>query len=370
MNQKPHHLALSKAKINLMAKPDTVFYTTVCFNLLHKFDDSIRTAATDGKTIYFNTKFFMGLTVEEQVFLLLHETMHAAYLHMERVGDRNKSKWNQAADYVINLQLVNRGFKMPSMGLLDYQYEGMSTEQVYALLPNPPEDDSFDIDLLPPDGDPAELQKEMEDILVQAAIQSKIAGEAPGSIPGDIQIFLNKLLNPKLPWQKILQKFLQAVSKNDYTFRKPNRRFFPEHILPSLYSEKMIDLVVAIDTSGSVSDHEFNICVSELASIMKMMKPEKISFIQFDTDIKSVTPIKNLHDLMNTKFTGRGGTDIRPVIEWINEKKPKVSLIFTDGHFRFRDATTKNNVVWLIHDHEQFTSPFGKVIHYSVKENA
>lgn len=370
MNQEPHHQALSKAKINLMAKPDSVFYTTVCFNLIHKFDETVATAATDGKHIFFNPKFFMSLNVEEQIFLLLHETMHCAYMHMERVADRDKKKWNMAADYVINLQLVERGFSMPKMGLLDYKYHGFNTEQVFVQLPDPPKNDDFEIDLLPYEGDQEELQRSIEDILVQASIQSKIANDSPGSIPDDIQIFLNKLLSPKLPWQRILQKYLHNLSKDDYSFRKPNRRFFPKYILPSLHSEKVCDLAVAVDTSGSVTDEDFNAVISEVNSIMKMMKPEKISFIQFDTEIKSVTNIHSVTDLMNTKFTGRGGTHIVPVIDWINENKPKVTLIFTDGQFRFYDASTKSNVVWMIQDNTAFNTSFGKVINYSMKQYA
>jgi predicted metal-dependent peptidase len=67
---------------------------------------------------------------------------------------------------------------------------------------------------------------------------------------------------------------------------------------------------------------------------------------------------------MKTKFEGRGGTLIEPVIDWANQNKPQLLLVFTDGFFRFNDAKTKINTVWLIHGNERFHAPYGKTIHY------
>ncbi len=131
-----HIAALNKAKIQLMSKPDTVFFTTVCFSLKHIWDETIPTACTNGKEIRFNPDFFMSLDLEEQIFLLVHESMHVAYMHMDRLNTRNPRKWNYAADYVINHQLISRGFKMPKNCLHDPQYADMSTEEVYNKLPD------------------------------------------------------------------------------------------------------------------------------------------------------------------------------------------------------------------------------------------
>jgi len=360
-------MALSKAKIQLMAKADSAFFTTICFSLRHSFDDTVSTACTNGKYIKFGTKFFMDLDSEERVFLLLHETMHCAYLHMvRRIPGACPDRWNIAADHVINLQLIDRGYKMPKNGYADPQYKGLSVEEVYALLPNNPGKPNMQ-DLVPGDGDPEEMQRTMQDILVQASIQSKISQDKPGTIPGEIEIFLSRLLKPKLPWNRILQKYLQAFAKNDYTWRKPNRRYFPKHHLPSMYSENLMNIAVAVDTSGSVSDADFLRFVSEMHSILRMMKPEKLTLIQFDTEIKSVNDIGSIQELMNVKFTGRGGTLINPVLDWANVNKPQLLLVFSDGGFYFYSTESKTNTVWLIHDSPAFVAPFGKVIHYSMK---
>lgn len=362
-----HHQALSKAKIQLMARPDSVFFTTVCFSLKHVWDETIPTACTNGRQIRYNPKFFMSLDVEEQIFLLLHESMHVAYLHMDRLQTRDHRKWNIAADYCINLQLVERGFKMPKMGLLDRKYAGMGTEEIYKLLPDNPSE-PCDMDIEPEEGDPDQLTQDVQDILVRAQIQSKMAGDKPGTIPGDIEIYLNGLLNPKLPWRTILRKYINTFTKNDYSFRKPNRRFFPKHYLPSLTGEKLMNLAIAVDTSGSVSDHDFHVFVSEVASIFKMMAPEEITLVQFDTAIKSVDKLKGLNDLSRCKFTGRGGTMIDPVLEWANQTKPQLLMVFSDGGFNFYDTRAKCETLWLIHNDEKWTAPWGKVIHYEVTQ--
>lgn len=357
--------ALVKAKITLMARPDSTFFTTVCFSVKHKFDTSIPTACTNGLEIRFNPEFFMTLSKEEQVFLLIHETCHICYLHMDRLSTRDHAKWNVAADNVINNMLIERGFKMPKGGLADPQYKGMSTEEVYRLLPEQ-DPSKVDMDIQPGEGPPEDLTKELQDILIRAAMQSKMAGNTPGSIPGDVHIYLNGLLNPKLPWNRILQKYLHATAKSDYSFRKPNRRFFPKHHLPSLHSESLMNIAIAVDASGSVSDEDFKVFASETNGILRMMRPEKITLIQFDTEIIKVDEVRSVMDLSKVTFTGRGGTDIHPVLEWATVNKPQLLLVFTDGEFRFTDVKTKVPVLWVIHNSPQFTAPFGKVISYSI----
>lgn len=356
--------ALNKAKIRLMSTPDSAFFTTVCFSLKHIWDDTVPTAATDGRNIRFNPEFFLSLTTDEQVFLLLHEAMHVAYLHLDRKMGRKHSKWNVAGDLVINQHLVDRGFKMPKMGLFDPQYKDMSTEEVYNRLP---EDPACPMpDLMECDGEPDVLQREIEDILVRAQIQSKMENDKPGTIPGEVQIFLNGLLDPKLPWNRILQKYLFNYAKNDYTFKKFNRRYFPTFLLPGLRSEALIDLAVAVDTSGSVTDEEFKVFISEIHAILRMMKPEKITLLQFDTQLRSAESVRSVTELSQVKFSGRGGTSIGPVLQWIDENKPQLTLIFTDGCFGFYGQETQRDVIWLIHNNPQFDASFGKVIYYAI----
>lgn len=360
--------AKSRAMIGLMATPDASFFTTLAFNMKYVWNENIPTACTDGTTIEFNPQWFMALTPPQRVGLLVHESCHVAYLHAERLDGRDHKKFNIAADHVINLQILDRGFQLPPNGYHDKQYVGMDTETVYGLLPNMDQVPFPMQDLKPATTQtPEQVRAEVEEILVRAAIQSKLDGDRPGTIPGELQLFLDGLLKPKLPWNRILQKWVQNLCKSDYTFRKPNRRFFPQHYLPTLFNEKLIDLVIAVDASASVSDAEFHQMVTEVASIFKMMKPDNITLIQFDMGIRSVTKLKSIRDLLQCVFTGRGGTDISELVTWVNEKKPKLTLVFTDGNFRFYNAEVKTPLTWLIHNNKGFTAPYGKVIHYELK---
>ncbi|MCM2973758.1 vWA domain-containing protein [Larsenimonas suaedae] len=386
--------ALDKAKIALMRQKDSAFFCTVCFSLKHVWDTRVETAETDGLTIYYSPDFFLAHTPEQQLGLLLHETLHVAFMHMVRRGTREPEKFNRAADYVINLIITDRGIQIPPGGLLDRQYQGMSTEEVYDLLPDEPTEPLPMSDLIepgqgdaPPGDSPgesggrgvpgsganeaaAEVEQKIQDILVRAALQSKMMGDTPGSIPGQIQIFIDTLLNPKLPWHQILARFMNAMVKEDYSWRRPNRRFMPEHYLPSLYSEGLGEVAIAVDASASVKDAEFLRFVSETHGILSRMKPPAIHLIQFDTCIKSVNRVRTTRELENVEFKGRGGTHIGEVMDWTARHKPQVLLMFTDGHFRFDENVIdpRVQIIWLIHDNTKFNAPFGKTIHYAMDD--
>lgn len=358
--------ALEKVKIQLMGRPDTAFFTTVCFSLKHIFDPTVPTACTDGTTIRFGIAFFASLSPAEQLFLVLHEVLHVCFLHMVRRGSRDADRWNRSADLVINDHLITHGYVMPAGGLYDPQYTGMSTEQIYDLLPVIPPPDGFTPDLVePPDGIET-TEASLQDILIRAAIQSKLQEDKAGSLPGEIQVYLDKLLRPKLPWRQILSRYVTAFNPSDYSFARPNRRFFPQHLLPSVRSETLMDIAVAVDVSGSVSDLEFTQALSEVHRILRRLKPDKVTLIQFDNGIRHENTIRSRTDLRALTFTGRGGTRIEPVYTWADTHKPALLLVFSDGDFRPTRQTLETPTVWLVHNNPTFTAPFGKVIHYTV----
>lgn len=358
--------ALNKTKIALMGNHGLVFYTTICLSLKHSFDDTIPTACTNGRWIKYNTDFFMKQTPARRLGLMVHEIMHVAYNHMGRLLNKDMTKWNYATDYVINLQILDMDLELPPGGLVDRQYEGMSAEQVYDLLPDPPEDPAAQHFELSDGEDPKELQEHITDILVKAATQARMSGK-PGSIPGDILIMLDALLNPVLPTKVLLKRFVSSAARDDYSWSRFNRRYFPRHYLPSLYSERLDHIAVAVDASCSVTDDEFLRSVSEIEGIFRTARPKKISVIVFDTGIRSVHVVRNVSQLLRIPFRGRGGTDIAPVIDWIKEHKPKVTLVLSDGEFSFREVENpKVPVLWAINNHPsfEFNAPFGKVVRY------
>lgn len=115
-------------------------------------DDNTKTAATNGKRIRFGTKFSNAVSDGDLTFVLLHELLHIALCHHVRRGVRNPELWNVACDFVVNLILVEAGFKVPTGALLNYKWKGKSEEQIYSALkdeggghqPPPPEEEGED----------------------------------------------------------------------------------------------------------------------------------------------------------------------------------------------------------------------------------
>lgn len=379
--------AFRKAKIGLMSKKDSTFFTTLFFNLEHKWDWNVPQAQTNGMEIKYNPEYFLSLDKDQRLSLLLEETLHTAFLHMERLADRDQDRWQTAADNVVRNILDERGYSLPPDWEFDKAYKGKSTEEVYRMIPvNEPPPNNNQRDLAPPpppqggDGNqnPGSgggqqaadqgLRAKVEDLLVQASQASKMAGDSAGSVPGEFQLFLDQLLNPKLPWHQILRRWFMAQAKTDFTFKRPNKRFFPKYYLPSMLSNSLVDVMIGVDISGSVSDEDFNQFRSETHNIMKVLKPKNIRFVQFDTKIQHDDNIKSLRDLANLQFHGRGGTDPTPLIKLANEVKPKILLVFTDGEFWGDIPEYNGSLLWLIHNNERFEAPNGKgkVIHYEL----
>lgn len=358
--------AMTQAKILFMKRSNFVFYTTLMFGLDFQWSEDFPTAATNYKWVRFNPKFFIDLPAGQRVFVIFHEIMHAAYMHGLRRMGRDPTKWNYACDYVINQLAKEIGLELWPHCLQDDQYAGMSADEVYDKLPDMPEME-IHLDLtFEHEGDEAEekdIEKQMKNILVQAAQQSKIK-DAPGTIPGDFQVFLDTLLNPKLPMAVLLRRHMTSLAKRDYSMRRPNRRYFPDNYMPTLHSEALGNINWYVDISGSTSDADFLRFVSEAAGAMKHLKPQQLTLISFDTKIQDILVARSVNDMQKFVFHGRGGTLIKPVIDHINETKPQAAVIFTDGGLFDEPEPTKVPLYWCIVGNPNFTGTGGPTIHY------
>lgn len=365
---------LSKAKIALMNKKSAVFISTIVLSLNSEWRDDVPTACTDGVSLLLNTDWFLGLNPLEQVGLLAHEAWHVAFQHV--LADRQKGRdgkvFNQAADHVINLQLTGEGYRIPAGGLCDPQYKGMSTEQVYDILMKDPskQDPNFipDFTTGPAAQDPLAQQthqNQVADILTRAATQAKMANDgSAGAIPGDVLMGLDEMLYPKLPWQQLLADFFNGLSKEDYSFARPNRRFMPEHYLPSLFSEGMGTLACAVDTSGSVSDEDFMAFATEMDYIKETLLPSSMYVVDFDTQINSIYEIADTDSVKQLQFKGRGGTSLHPVFEHFKEKPPQVLVVFSDLECDEEENDPGYPVLWIRTPGSGHTPTFGRLIEF------
>lgn len=387
--------ALSLAKVKLIIKRDCAFFATLILQtpVYWLTADECDTAATDGKNLFFNPDFFLGLTPDERIFLLLHEVLHNVYNHGTRCGFRDHQTWNEAGDYVINDQLIQRGFTMPKEGLHDLTYRDMSADEIYEQLMDRKNKGGGNTptpwpDLKPPAAssgsgtDPnsgsnpgmggipqpsaEEVEEHNKNLLTQATQASQMGGDKAGTIPGSLERELDNMLHPKLPWNVILAKYLFSLNKNDYSWRKPNRRFISQGIImPSLHSEGVGKIDFAIDTSGSVSKDDFNRFISEIGYVFKTFNPKEIGIMQFDSVLQSNDKVCSIQDFMKLEFKGGGGTQIQPVLEEYKKNDAKALIILTDGYlYHGAELDPKKPVVWCIYDNPRFTPNFGTAIHF------
>lgn len=378
--------ALDRAKIGLLQVKNSTFISTILFNLKLSWTTSVPTAATDGLNLMINEDFFMGLSKEERVFLLAHEAWHVAFQHMLRLNkekEENFNVWNQATDHYINIMLINSGYKMIKGGLASHEYHDQqkwSSDLIFRDLMDDPnkQQPDFEPDFQIAnggDGDDdgskmADIERKIEDIVVKASVQSKMAGDAAGSIPGEIEINIDKLLNPKLPWNVILANFMSSYAKEDYSFKRANKRFMNSGmILPSLYSESMGHIACAVDTSCSVTDEQFAAFRSEIVNIQNTYQPETLTVCDFDTRIHTVHKLHKGEDASGIKFSGRGGTDMHPVFEYYSEpkNKPKVLIMFSDMECSPITEDPGFPVIWIrLPTSYGFKPDFGRVIDFDI----
>lgn len=363
---------LNKAKLSLMGAKQTTFLTNILFNLKQSFTDRVPTAGTNGKEIFINGEWFASLTPDERVGLLAHEIMHVALNHMARGKKLQKTRYNIAADHVGNLLITSAGMVIPQGGYCDPQYRGMSTKEVYDLLPENEEHDEsgagLDIIYDDPNMSPEETyakEVELTNIIHKAMIASDLAGDNPGLVPGDIRRMIDKIINPKLPWDVVLQNYMTEYIKEDYSNRRPNRRFFPDFYLPSQEGERIANISAAIDLSGSITDKMLTAFLSELKYIWEVMKPMEMEILGWDTKISDFHNIKEGDNILNLEFQGGGGTKVSPVLSYFNKTQPTVAIIFTDMQFEHYTIDPTFPIIWVCIDNENEIPRHGTLIHYT-----
>lgn len=380
--------AITKARLDLMQMPKATFLTTLALMMKQKLDNvNCPTAATDGLCIFYNADFFLSLPRKQRPTLIAHEAMHAALDHLilakaHKVTPEQHKRFNRAADFVINDFLVQAGFEPIPNWCHDVKYRGMTTMAVYRLLQEEetesggssgagePMDDLMDPGASEPGMSDSEVQQQIKSNVTAAAVATKMkGGEAAGNIPADVQVFLDSLLKPKLPMAAHLRRFFNAIDKSNYSWKKLNRRFYPQ-LMPGLQGKKLGHIAFAFDMSSSVSDKDIQRYVSELYAVVRNLKPERISLVQFTCELKSVHRIKTVRELAAMELRGRGGTDIEPLMQWAKENKPTALCVFTDGEYSHPSFNPGCPIMWMIHGYskDMFECDFGTVIRFDVDE--
>ena len=354
---------ITKARANLvMAHP---FFGALALRLKMSEDPSIKTAGCNGKIIRYNPKFVEKLSLSKIQGLIAHEIMHVAFLHHTRRGSRDKKKWNLACDYAINSILQNAGFDLPKGACINPAYNNMSAEQIYELLPDIPDNDNDNDN--DPGGDgavedsPNDANQEEAEWKVAVA-QAIYTAKQIGALPAGLEKMVEEIFEPVLPWRSILRRFMTEKCNDDFSWKRGNRRFIAQGLyLPSrLSDDAMGEIVVVIDTSGSVSNKELAEFGNEIKSIISEIRPGKTIVMYCDAAVAHVDEFSPDDDVRFTPHGG-GGTDFRPPFRWLEERQivPRALVYLTDGYGPFPEEEPNFPVMWVINNHT-VTPPHGE----------
>lgn len=392
---------LDKGRLSLMRTRNTAFYAHILLQMQEVIDDPhVKTAAVDGKRIYFNSGFLESLNndVNKLQFLIMHEILHIVFQHMlpVRRSGRDPKLWNMAGDYVINLELYEAGFKFIDGGLLDQRFAGMSTEEVYEILESegakgkPDHSDLIESGSGNEDNDDGSgsgqgeqdeeskgtkagrasvTEQEIKDLVTGAYTAHVMAKGDPGSIPGSVRRMVDNWLNPTLPWQSILARWMNEVSNDDFSWRKLNKRFLSHDIyLPGMVGDGLSRIDFAIDVSGSISDSEFRLFTSEVAGVLTQLTPKEIGVMQFDSYNLSNDVVHTLEDLRMIEYKGGGGTDLKDTLRVFKQSPAEALIIFTDGYLSTELEPPTRPVIWCVYDNPSFIPPFGQITHFNLSD--
>ncbi len=343
------------------------------------------TAATDGKTIWFDKDFFEKLKLPERVFVMCHEIGHAMWCHMARAkhyfdcgfdGEPfNAGRWNRAGDYIINDMLVKSKIgKMPSFALHEpTKYPSdMLVDDVYRKLKDDPNDGegpgegeggSLDhhINQPPPGGSGSQAEWK------RAVATAADAAKSQGKLPADLARLVEEILDPKVPWaEKLRSSLTRCAGRDSTTWTKPHRRRLLTQgiVMPSYTGFAAGHIVFVVDTSGSMSDDEVAQGLGECDAILADCKPESVTLIGCDARVNSRVELYSGDSLADTppKLGGGGGTSFKPPFELLEEEGiiPACLVYFTDMYGDFPDDPGYS-VIWCSTS-EDMEAPFGETI--------
>jgi predicted metal-dependent peptidase len=359
--------------------------------------DWCHTLATDGRTFYYNNGFVNKLTPKECEFGFAHEVLHNVFDHLGRRENRDSTLSNIAADYAVNQILKDERIGTVPSFMQIYQndkYRGKSYEEIYQEL----YDNAEKINIsqlgelldehLDGEGDgegegngegdkdgkgrpklSPEERKKIRDEIKEAMIAAAQSAGA-GKVPAGIQRMIKDFTEPKMDWRQLLRMNIQSILKSNFSFSRPNRK--SQHsgaILPGMLNEETIDVSVAIDMSGSISDAMAKDFLSEVKGIMDEYVDFNLDLWCFDTEVYNYARFTGdtADDIMSYEPKGGGGTDFDANYRFMKNEQiePKKFIMFTDGYpcGSWGDEDYCDSL-FIIHGNDTIIPPFGQVAYY------
>lgn len=403
MSKDKEERRIQKVKIALMRNPKFALWSGVMMVGSTEIRDNVPTAMTNGRDEIYGREFVKLMKDDKELaFVVLHENLHKAFRHMyiwRNLWKQDAMLANMACDYVINLMLTKMDpqgehLRMPKdpngkpMGCLDTRFDGMNAKQVFDILkqeqkggggkgkgkgggkPSDGHGQGGGIDQHDWEGAGELSEKEqrtLEKEIDQALRQGQIAAnKAAGKEAGGAMRELAELLEPKIDWREVLREFVKAVcrSKDNSSWRRVNRRYLSMDVyMPSLIGERIGDIVIGADMSGSIGGDEVAKFLTEIRAIADNVMPEKLHLLYWDTAVaghEEYTDSNRDGLVQSTRPKGGGGTDVSCVFDYIDEKKldPQVCIILTDGYTPYPANPPSYPVLWVMTTDQQ--APWGR----------
>ena len=383
--------SLSKISKELMLKEPYYGFFLIMLNKVWRKD--LPTAGVSKQNINYqlaiNEDFWNGLSDDHKTGLLKHELLHIAFGHLVSFSSfSNKKLANVAMDMEIN-QYIEASW-LPEGGINIDDYEDLNLDRkagcryyydqllrlqdekdkngttgnqgMDKLLDDVANGDTPDHSTWEEFEDMSEAEKKLIDKQVQKILQDakEQTLKKRGNVPGEIEglIVLDEVTKAKFDWRGYLRRFT-GISTKIFTKkirRKENYRYEDN---PGLKIKMRQHMLLAIDTSGSVSNEELSEFMNEIHHIHKA--GVDITIVQCDTSIRSIEPYKGKNDF---KVHGRGGTEFDPVLDYYNANIGKyTSLVyFTDGEC-YTSVKPKNRVLWVLSERSHMNEDLpGQVI--------
>lgn len=388
---------IKRGHIAMMKHPETALYAGVMMMGETSVEDKPITAYTDGVNKRYGRAFLTAVCKEDAEVngLILHENLHIVLRHTLYGRDmfmENKDRANRAADYVVNGIIMaikdKKLVKLPEGGCYDPRFDNMNMRQVYNILKDEEGEGGGGKGKPDPNGDPSngsgggeyqfdehdfnadmtdEELKEMDGKIDRAIREGAILA---GRLGVDLPRAITEMLEPQVDWRREFADFVSSTckGKDEYTWRRFNRRMLPNDMyLPTVENETIGEIIVGIDTSGSIGQEQLNEFASELVSIAEAVQPEAIRILWWDTKVHGEQLFTENYEQIGSllKPLGGGGTRVSSVSEYINKKKIKAEcvVVFTDGYLENDVVWNINSpTLWLVTENKGWIPPAGKVV--------
>ena len=370
-------ILLTKAKSQLTTKYP--YFGMLASKLKHEENDKVKTYASNGVRFLYNNEFIQNCTKEELFFILTNCVMHHILSHQQRKLKRKGYLWQLATDYAINNLLFKNGLKIPEGVNFDKKFKDMYAEEIYDVLKKELIEsgiDSFDEENIQNHNEKKSkdltksfrqvknikenLEEKDEEQWEYSATLAKEVAMRKSLMPLGFERLAKKVVAQNIDWKFELYNAINRHMRNNYAFMPPNKKhLYRGFALPSLTSDTL-SLIVAIDTSGSIQQDILGAFIEEFKSIMQNFPSVNIELLIADAKVHAHYSFKGA-DEINFALKGGGGTDYRPVFDYIDANFPMASMLlyFTDGDGIFPRIPPSYEVLWAL-SNKKDRIPFGR----------